>query len=77
MEYGVFNYDDNLPLYVSWDFGFSDDCAIIWAQPTGRKLRIIDTYRNNGKTIDFYIPFITGITPSDGYKYSKCEDYTL
>ena len=71
VEEGYFPYDDNLPLYVGWDFGYTDDTGIIWAQPVGRKLRIIDTYRNNGKTIDFYVPFITGITPSDGYHYTK------
>lgn len=51
--------------------GNTDDTALIWAQPAGRILRIIDTYRNNGKTIDFYVPFITGIASSEGYKYTK------
>ncbi len=73
IEYGQFEYDDTLPLYVSWDFGNTDDTAIIWAQPYRNRLRIIDTYRNNGKTIDFYIPFITGIVPSDGYKYTRLD----
>lgn len=67
---GPFEYDEGLPLYVGWDFGNTDDTAIIWAQPERDGLRIIDTYRNNGKTIDFYIPFITGIMPSDGYTYT-------
>lgn len=72
VETGFFDYDDNLPLYVGWDFGASDDTAIIWCQKDSRgKLHIIDTYRNTGKTIDFYVPFVTGILPSDGYKYSK------
>lgn len=70
VEKGYFPYDENLPLYVSWDFGNTDDTGIIWAQPIFGKLRIVDTYRNSGKTIDFYIPFCTGITPSDGYKYT-------
>ena len=70
VERGFFPYDENLPLYVGWDFGKTDDTAIIWAQPIHGKLRIVDTYRNTGKTIDFYIPFCTGITPSDGYKYT-------
>jgi len=71
VEQGKFEYDYNLPLYVGWDFGFDDDTAIIWAQPNKGKLRIIDTYRNNYKLIDFYIPFVTGITPSDAIKYSS------
>lgn len=73
---GLFEYDPMLPLYVGWDFGKSDDTAIIWAQPNRGKLRIIDTYRNNNKNIDFYVPFITGIMPSDGYAYSK-EDMEI
>lgn len=70
IEQGIFEYDDLLPLYVGWDFGNTDDTAMIWAQPFHGKLRIVDTYRNTGKTIDFYVPFVTGITPSDGYKYT-------
>jgi len=71
---GWFPYDADMPLYVGWDFGKTDDTGIIWAQPdrTG-KLRIIDVYRNTGKNIDFYIPFVTGIVPSDGYIYTKDE----
>lgn len=70
---GLFPYDEGLPLYVAWDFGKTDDTAIIWAQPDGDQMRIIDTYRNTGKNIDFYIPFVTGIIPSEGYAYSKDE----
>lgn len=73
VEEGVFEYDENLPLYVAWDFGYTDDTAIIWAQLKNGKLRIVDTYRNAGKTIDFYVPFVTGIMPSDGYIYSKFD----
>jgi len=55
--------------------GNSDDNAIIWAQPTkDGKLRIIDTYRNTGKNIDFYVPFITGYFPGDSnYNYTADE----
>ena len=71
VEYGLFPYDEELPLYVSWDFGQTDDTAMIWWQkePVGR-WHIVDCYWNRGKTIDFYIPFITGIVPSEGYKYT-------
>jgi hypothetical protein len=73
VEIGLFDYDDTLPLYVGWDFGYTDDTAIIWAQKSGHKLRIIDVYRNNGKTIDFYVPFVTGIVPSENYRYTKTD----
>ncbi len=69
---GKFEYDENLPLYVSWDFGKSDDTAIIWSQPSREGLRIIDVYRNTGKNIDFYIPFITGMIYGDNtYEYNE------
>lgn len=73
VEEGSFEYDEGLPLYVSWDFGQTDDTAIIWSQPSYEGLRIIDTYRNSGKTIDFYLPFITGFQPSDGYQYTASD----
>ena len=74
---GSYEYDDKLPLYVSWDFGKSDDTAIIWAQPSNQGLRIIDVYRNTGKNIDFYIPFITGMIYGDGNYSYKQEDLDL
>lgn len=72
VERGLFPYDNDLPLYVGWDFGRSDDTAIIWAQKTREnKLRIVDTYKNNGKHIEFYIPFITGMISMELYgKYN-------
>lgn len=53
--------------------GNTDDTAIIWAQLDRNGLRIIDTYRNTGKNIEFYVPFINGIIPSDGYRYTEQE----
>lgn len=74
VQRAYYPYDSQAQLYVSWDFGKTDDTAIIWAQPDREgRLRIVDTYRNVGKNIDFYIPFITGIVPSDGYKYTAAE----
>lgn len=75
---GLYEYDETLPLYIAWDFGRTDDTAIIWAQPDPKTggVRIIDTYRNTGKNIDFYVPFVTGIVPSEGYTYSK-EDMRI
>lgn len=71
---GVYEYDESLPLYVGMDFGNTDDTAIIWAQPTREGLRIIDVYRNTGKTIDFYVPFLTGMIYGDNtYEYKEDE----
>lgn len=73
IEFGEFEYDPILPLYVGWDFGKTDDTAIIWAQPFDDKLRIIDTYSRSGQNIDFYIPFVTGVVPSGDYRYRKSD----
>jgi hypothetical protein len=71
VEFGEYEYDPTLPLYVGWDFGKEDPTAIVWVQPYNGKLRVIDTYTRNGKNIDFFVPFVTGIIPSDHYNYSK------
>lgn len=71
---GLFPYDETLPLYIAWDFGKTDDTAIIWAQPKrDGGMNIVDVVRGTGKNIDFYVPFITGIQPSGSYQYSKEE----
>ena len=70
IEKGFFEYDPNAPLYVGWDLGLTDDTAIIWAQPLNNGLAIVDVYRNTGKTIDFYIPLVTGIVSSDSVNYN-------
>lgn len=53
--------------YVSWDFGISDDTALIWFgwNHTTDKIRIIDCYSNHGKPITFYVPFVLGYIPDD------------
>lgn len=74
---GHFPYVEGRPLFIGWDFGKTDDTAIIWLQKDeDDRFRIIDTYRNTGRNIDFYIPLITGIIPSefDGrYHYTESE----
>lgn len=69
--FGAFPFDYNLPLYVSWDYGKTDDTAIIWWQKQeDGKYRIIDCFWKANKLIDYFVPLITGVIPSDGYKYS-------
>ena len=75
IERGNFEYVPSWPLYVFWDFGKTDDTAIIWAQKNREngKLRILDTYTNTGKLIQFYVPFITGMVVDSSYLYSPEE----
>jgi hypothetical protein len=72
-EVGFYPYNDNAPLYVAADWGNSDGTALIWAQIVEGKLRIIDSFYKTGETIDFFIPFLTGIIPSDEFRYNKKE----
>ena len=52
--------------------GNTDECALIWFQtPPGEKIRLVDAYSNHGKTIDWYVPFVTGVVPGMDYHYSK------
>lgn len=74
---GKYEYDESLPLYVGFDFGRTDDTAIIWAQPTRNGLMIIDTYRNSGKNIDFYIPFVNGMIYGENNYTYKPEDLEM
>jgi len=55
------DYNPELPLFVSWDFGL-DEVAMFWLQKDFETnwVYIIDSYHNSDKTIDFYVPFITG-----------------
>ena len=70
---GFYSYNDAYPLYVSGDWGNSDGTAIIWAQVIDGKLRIVDAFYKTGETIDFFIPFFTGVVPSDEFRYTKKE----
>ena len=71
VEWGSYPYEEGLPLYISWDFGKTDDTAIIWFQDDGEKIRIIDAYSNRGRTIDFYVPFVKGVMPINTVGYTK------
>lgn len=68
------DYDPMLPLFVSWDFGL-DTVAMIWYQKilTTNKIRIIDSYSNSNKAMDFYIPFIFGLVQSGIHEYTEFE----
>jgi len=71
VSFGIYLYEKSLPLFVSWDFGGTDDTGMIWWQQSD-KIRIIDCYWNRGKLIDFYIPFVTGeISIGDEHRYSR------
>jgi len=72
-DVGYYEYNPNLPLYVGADWGNSDGTAIIWAQMVNNKLRVVDSFYKTGETIDFFVPFLTGIIPSDEFRYNNKE----
>lgn len=72
-EIGYYEYNDAYPLYVGADWGKEDGTAIIWSQIIDNKLRIVDSFYKTGETIDFFVPFLTGIVPSDEYRYNRKE----
>ncbi len=72
-DLGFYPYNDNAPLFVGCDWGKEDGTAIIWAQLVECKMRIVDAYYKTGETIDFFVPFLTGIISSDEFRYSKKE----
>lgn len=72
-EVGFYPYNEFNPLYISADWGNSDGTSLIWAQIINGKLRIVDAFYKTGETIDFFIPFLTGIVPSEHFRYNRKE----
>lgn len=68
-------YNKDEPLFVSWDFGLSDETALIWLQVNREgTVRIIDSFQKSGVGIDFFVPFVTGeIKSFRKYKYTDEE----
>jgi hypothetical protein len=60
--FGVYPYQKGWPLWISLDFGYRDSTAItVWQRnPETGVYRVIDCYEHSGKTIDYYVPFLTG-----------------
>ena len=55
--YGEFPFLVNQPLYCSWDFGLDGVAIIFWQQnPSNGKWRVIDSYSNEDKPIQYYTP---------------------
>jgi hypothetical protein len=72
-EIGFYPYNERYPIYVGADWGKEDGTAIVWAQIVEGKLRILDAFYKTGETIDFFVPFFTGVVPSDEFRYNKKE----
>lgn len=73
-EDNFLEYNPALPLYLSWDFGL-DGVGMIWWQKDYRTNRnyILESYMNQNKRIDYYIPFVTGVIGTGEFHYDKWE----
>ena len=52
------NYDVNLPVHATIDFGVNDPTSIIWIQPNGSEYRVIDYYEASNANIEHFIQTI-------------------
>lgn len=52
------DYDPNLPLHVSFDWGVNDPTAIVWIQPYGAETRVIDYYEASDASIEHFVQVI-------------------
>lgn len=60
-------YEEELPVFTSWDLGVSDDTSIWFFQCHGREIRVIDYYANNGEGLAHYVRVLR----DKGYRYAR------
>ncbi len=68
------DYNPELPLFISWDFGL-DETAMLWLQKdfATNWVYIIDSYNHSDEAVDFFIPFVKGEIKSEGHIYTPRE----
>lgn len=57
-QYVAFDYDPNLPVHLTWDFGVNDPTAIVWIQPNNTELRVIDYYEASNADLNHFVQVI-------------------
>lgn len=67
LRIGKFPYDPSLPVYTSWDIGFSDYTTICFFQIEGLQIRIIHYYEECNKAMMHYINYINAMQWSANY----------
>ena len=58
-------HDQYLPVYTSWDLGWSDSTAVIFFQLSGTEIRIIDAEEGSTQTLKYWVDKIN----AKPYKY--------
>lgn len=69
-QYKDIEYDPNLPLHITFDWGIHDPTAVIWIQPHGSETRIVDYYEASDANIEHFISVI------NSKPYKRAELYT-
>jgi phage terminase large subunit len=57
-QIGRVPHDPAKPVVTGWDLGVGDVNAIVFAQPVGREVRMIDYYQNHSKGLDWYVKIL-------------------
>lgn len=57
-QYIDFSYNPALPLHLSWDFGVNDPTAILFIQPFGSEIRLVDYYEAGDADIKHFTEWI-------------------
>jgi phage terminase large subunit len=57
-HYMPFEYDPSLPIHISFDWGINDPTSVIWFQPSGSELRVLDYYEASDANIEHFVSVI-------------------
>lgn len=51
-------YEENLPVFTSWDLGFSDSTSIFWYQIAGQEIHVLEYIEESGKPLTYYLKLV-------------------
>jgi len=57
-QYIPLEYNPDLPLHITFDWGVADPTSVIWIQPHGAETRVIDYYEASNASIEHFISVI-------------------
>jgi hypothetical protein len=68
-QYIPIDYNPELPLHISFDWGINDPTSVIWLQPHGSETKVIDYYEASNANIEHFISVINAkpYKPADLY----------
>jgi hypothetical protein len=66
-----FDIEPSLPVFTFWDLGYTDDMGIIFMQPHGGDLRLINYYHNNNEALKFYWDYLQEFAKEHSIHYDR------